>query len=210
MKAVLDREPCHFDKNVLVLKELGSGVQPATIEFNQAAFWVRIYELPMTARNQRIITLIAGRIGTLLEIDSRSLEGFGRSIRAKIRIDIRRPLRSGIHMEIQANKKMWVEFKYERLPSFCYICGMLGHMRKECDLGSGMEGLEALPETKLPFGEWMRASPSKNATIITEENQRSTEQSSLRRRLFEKFKQSLDAEEGALTRKIWKRLAIHK
>ncbi|KAL8477833.1 hypothetical protein ACS0TY_029939 [Phlomoides rotata] len=188
MKAVLDREPWHFDKNVLVLQELGCGVQPAAIKFTQVAFWVRLYELPMGLRNKRIITLIAGKIEKLMEIDPRTLEGFGRSIRAKIRVDTHKPLKCGIHMELQGNKKIWIKFKYGRLPSFCYICAMLGHMRRECDLGSGMEGLEDLPETRLLFGEWIRASSMKKATVITEESRRPTDSSSLRRRLFEKFK----------------------
>ncbi|KAL8545825.1 hypothetical protein ACS0TY_005807 [Phlomoides rotata] len=86
LRAVLEREPWHFDKNVLVLKEFGRGQQPADVNFNSAAFWVRIYELPMAARNQQILTLITGKIGELVELDTRSMEGFGQSIRAKIRI----------------------------------------------------------------------------------------------------------------------------
>ncbi|KAL8543019.1 hypothetical protein ACS0TY_003771 [Phlomoides rotata] len=136
MKKVLDREPWYFEKNMLVLKELGHGTQPAAVKLNSTAFWVRIYELPIAARNQRVITLVAGRIGELVEIDMRSMKGFGQSVRAKIRIDLHKPLKSGIHLEIQENKKIWVEFKYERLPSFCYICGLLGHMRRECDSGN--------------------------------------------------------------------------
>ncbi|KAL8457951.1 hypothetical protein ACS0TY_035719 [Phlomoides rotata] len=179
LRTVLDREPWHFDKNVLVLKELGRGQQPADVSFNSAAFWVRIYELPMAARNQRILTLIFEKIGELVEIDTRSMEGFGRSIRAKIKIDLHKPLKGGIHMALQENKKIWIEFKYERLPSFCYICGLLGHLRRECDLVNGSEGLEDLPETKLPFGEWMRTSPIKKAAVCMEGNRRPVEQSSM-------------------------------
>ena len=27
---------------------------------------------------------------------------------------------------------MWIEFKYERLNIFCFICGLLGHTEKLC------------------------------------------------------------------------------
>ncbi|KAL8496970.1 hypothetical protein ACS0TY_020595 [Phlomoides rotata] len=50
MREVLDREPWHFDKHILLLKELGRGEQPSSISFEKTAFWVRIYDLPAMAR----------------------------------------------------------------------------------------------------------------------------------------------------------------
>lgn len=28
---------------------------------------------------------------------------------------------------------MWFQFKYERLPSFCFFCGSIGHTKKFCE-----------------------------------------------------------------------------
>ncbi|KAL8484903.1 hypothetical protein ACS0TY_027267 [Phlomoides rotata] len=145
MRTVLNREPWLFEKNVVILKELGSGEQPSSIALCMTPLWVRVYDLPMVARNKNSISLIVGRIGELVEVDQTSLEGFSHSVRVKIKIDIQKPLKKGL---IQ---KVWIEFKYERLPSFCYICGTLGHWRKDCDLAEGVEALENIPEAKLPF-----------------------------------------------------------
>ncbi|KAL2939752.1 Outer membrane protein X [Bienertia sinuspersici] len=43
--------------------------------------------------------------------------------------------------------------KYEKLPLFCFICGNLGHGKKECDAHRG----DFSP--KKHYGAWLRASP---------------------------------------------------
>ncbi|KAL8555033.1 hypothetical protein ACS0TY_003003 [Phlomoides rotata] len=136
-----------------MLKELESGEQRSTLVFGKTSFWLRIYELHMAARIQNIIALIAIKIGDLVEVDQMSLEGFSRSLHVKINIDLQRPLKKGLHIEMHESHKLWIEFKYERLPSFCYVCGTLGHLRKECDLEEGVEALNNLPKKKLPFGD---------------------------------------------------------
>lgn len=38
----------------------------------------------------------------------------------------------GKKINIEGGENRWVNFKYERLPNFCYWCGMLDHAIKEC------------------------------------------------------------------------------
>ncbi|KAL8555996.1 hypothetical protein ACS0TY_003708 [Phlomoides rotata] len=210
LRTVLNREPWLFEKSMVMLRELGRGEKPSALVFNKTAFWVRIYELPMAARNRTSIALIAGKIGDVVEVDSLSLEGFSRSVRAKVNIDLQRPLLNVIHIELGASKKIWIEFKYEKLPSFCYLCGTLGHLRKECDLAEGEIGLDNIPETKLPFGDWMRASPMKQAAVSTKDNTVPKELTSARRRLFEKFKQSMEGEgNSTMATKVEEDISLH-
>ncbi|KAL8456284.1 hypothetical protein ACS0TY_034481 [Phlomoides rotata] len=56
--------------------------------------------------------------------------------------------------------------------------------------------MENLPDTKLPFGDWLRASPGKKATVSMEVNPQKRESTSIRRQLFEKFVESV-TKEGA-------------
>ncbi|KAL8477664.1 hypothetical protein ACS0TY_029820 [Phlomoides rotata] len=193
MLGVLSREPWHFDKNTILLKELGGGEQPSRVTFTTAMFWVRIYDLSLSARSVKAITPLGNFIGELVELDLTSLEGVSHSVRLKTRVDFRKPLRKGTLLEVREAEKVWVEFKYERLPSFCYLCGLLGHMRRECDLAEGGEDLDAIPEEKLPFGEWMRASPMRKATVTTEEGKKPAD-NSLRRKLFDEFTQKMRSE----------------
>ena len=48
----------------------------------------------------------------------------------------------------------WVLFKYERLPNFCYQCGLLDHDLKECPKSKGDDRNIVMAE--LQYGAWMR------------------------------------------------------
>lgn len=51
----------------------------------------------------------------------------------------------------------WVEFKYERLPIFCYWCGMINHDEKDCK--QWMRSKESLWAEEKQYGPWLWATP---------------------------------------------------
>ena len=62
-------------------------------------------------------------------------------IRIRVDMPIDKPLRRGGNIVNIEGEKFWVSFKYERLPNFCFLCGLLGHDKKHCqappsDLGN--------------------------------------------------------------------------
>ncbi|KAL8457682.1 hypothetical protein ACS0TY_035523 [Phlomoides rotata] len=182
------REPWHFEKNLLMLKTLETDEQPSKASFSSANFWIRIYDLPLSAISENNIRSIASRAGEVLEIDPLSLEGLSRSIRVRIRLDVTKPLKQGMTVARKNDSPVWVPFKYERLPSLCFFCGMLGHMKRECDLVEEGEHLLEVPDAKLPFGDWLRASPAKRPSVTTINQEPAREISPTRRRLFDNFR----------------------
>ncbi|KAK4422188.1 hypothetical protein Salat_1801100 [Sesamum alatum] len=54
------------------------------------------------------------------------------------------------------NEELTVLFMYERLPNFCYQCGILGHLLKDCPLSLNV-GSNAEIES-LQYGAWLRES----------------------------------------------------
>ncbi|KAL8542605.1 hypothetical protein ACS0TY_003476 [Phlomoides rotata] len=153
LSEVLDREPWLFDRNLVLLRELGMGEQPSSVTPYLANFWLRMYDLPTTARNPKHIKTIAGPFGEVLDIDSSSLNGVNWSVRVKIRLDTRKPLKQGMHLNQKNGRPMWIPIKYECLPSFCFICGSFGHMWREHDLADEEREIQNLPENKLLFGD---------------------------------------------------------
>ncbi|KAL8502165.1 hypothetical protein ACS0TY_021324 [Phlomoides rotata] len=155
-----------------------------------------IYDLPMAIRTPKNVSLIATRCGEVLEIDINSMDGISRSVRVKVRVDLHKPLKKGMKLELKKDNTIWVDFKYECLPSFCYYCGLLGHMKRECDLADGVESVSSIPNDKLPYGEWLKASSNKKISVSTEEKTRQKDHTLLRRKLFEKFRQSVEEEDS--------------
>ncbi|KAL8457812.1 hypothetical protein ACS0TY_035621 [Phlomoides rotata] len=126
-------EPWHFEKSLVILKEIGEGEQPLEVEFKTTALWIRLYDLPPAAISEKYIRSIASRCGEILEVGKDSTEGFGRNIRVKVNLDITQPLRTCLKIMSKEGRPAWIPFKFERLPSFCFLCGMIGHMKRECD-----------------------------------------------------------------------------
>ncbi|PNX62781.1 hypothetical protein L195_g061310, partial [Trifolium pratense] len=78
----------------------------------------------------------------------------------KTTIDLRKPLKRGTVIKYKGTN-LRIFFKYERLPTFCYVCGKIGHQIKDCEEleGEGAPDYEDIEEKELPFGQWLRASP---------------------------------------------------
>lgn len=52
----------------------------------------------------------------------------------KVNLDISLSLCRGRIVSLENGDKIWVSFKYERLPNICYWCGWLDHSDKDCSL----------------------------------------------------------------------------
>lgn len=51
----------------------------------------------------------------------------------------------------------WINFKYERLSTFCFVCGKIGHSERDCNVVYANPGKELARS----YGTWLRA-PNKN------------------------------------------------
>lgn len=76
---------------------------------------------------------LGNRLGNYIETDKRTwLSEQAKFMRIRADIPIEKPLRRGGHVVNPKGEKFWVTFKYERLPNFCFRCGVLGHDEKHC------------------------------------------------------------------------------
>lgn len=183
MERVLSMEPWQFNKHILVLTKLSTDIQPSLMPFDKAPCWIRLYDVPIGGRQKEGLRMMGCRFGEVLEIDESTTSGLARSVRLKILLDLNKPLKRGTRIRLGSATPCWIPATYERLPSFCYWCGKLGHSYKDCDQFHDQVSDEKHEDVKkFPYGEWMKASPMKQAQIIPDKG--NEENDKLRRSLF--------------------------
>ena len=152
---IIDGSPWSFEKKLLVLKKYDGDLRASDYVFDKADFWVRVYGLPLKMLNQEMADRIGRKIGSLIETDHKSR--WGKCLRIRVNMDVTKPLRRFVMLTgTEGRKDWWGRLAYERLPMFCYECGIIGHADVECS----MQDQSAVGSEKvMQYGDWLRASP---------------------------------------------------
>ncbi|TXG69631.1 hypothetical protein EZV62_004566 [Acer yangbiense] len=83
-------------------------------------------------------------------------ECWGKFIRVKVQIDISKPLKRWLSLKMgKSDEIVVVGLKYERLSNFCYACGRIGHVIKECTDEEAKK--RALDGASPKFRQWLKA-----------------------------------------------------
>ncbi|XP_031111263.1 nucleolin 1-like isoform X2 [Ipomoea triloba] len=154
MKRVMEDGPWCFDQSLLVLHRMQPSECPNDIPLCKAEFWVQVHKLPIGFFTENIAKAIGDYLGEFIRADRRNFEGSWKSfLRVRALLDLTKPLRRRVKMKKEGGDWFWAEFKYERLPHFCFLCGLMGHTERYCE--RMLEGVTE--ETVRPYGSWLRA-----------------------------------------------------
>lgn len=150
--------PWTFDQNLLAMRRLETGDDPATVSLNWSSFWIQVHNLPNGFMSERFAKVVGDSVGFFEATDPRNFEGPRKTfMRVRVRINIERPLRVRMKMKKPGADWFWVDFRYERLPSFCFHCGVIGHGDRFCPVAFEKEEMGK----EKPYGPWLRAGGKK-------------------------------------------------
>lgn len=120
IEKVLAAEPWSFDKRLMVLEWYDKETDIGEMEFRKVTFWVQVHDLPIRFQRRRIAEQLCEAIGEV-NVGTNKVETEGDNfMRVRVTIDISQPLCRGHVISLDNGKDLWVPFKYERLPSFCF------------------------------------------------------------------------------------------
>ncbi|KAM0967231.1 hypothetical protein ACFX1X_023209 [Malus domestica] len=91
----------------------------------------------------------------LEEVDMKTMEDPAKArdfLRVRVLVNSENPLVLRCWLKREVNRETWVEFRYERLQDFCYLCGRIDHINTECSYARNLGGAEG-------YGDWIKAPP---------------------------------------------------
>ena len=120
----MDDGPWTISKEVLVMADYDESKSIDEVEFTTIPIWIRVARLPMGLMKKEVAIQIREELGEFMEVDLENDEfAAGRFLRVKVRIEIEKPLRRGIMIDVgEGAQERWCPITYEFLPDFCYVC----------------------------------------------------------------------------------------
>lgn len=89
---------------------------------------------------EKVGKAMANFIGTFVEYDKNNNSSFLRQyMRLSLKIDVCSPLKKDTKVRTKGGEWCTVNFKYEKLSIFCFVCGILGHTEYRCAIRFEME-----------------------------------------------------------------------
>lgn len=128
LKRVVDGSPWSFNRKILIIARMKEGEVPRGFHLNTLDLWVQIYDLRPGFMTEKILSKIGNYIGTFIESCSSNFRGIWREyMRVKVSINLDKPLKRKMKIRRTSAEWFWVNFKYENVPTFCLIYGLMRH-----------------------------------------------------------------------------------
>lgn len=128
--------PWRYQGDAVLVRELKDKEDPNTVQFDSMPIWVQFTKIPFYLLSKQLARDLARNLGELICIDNNARGDIcDKILRARVRIPIARALQRWITLEDEiSNEEVMVTVLYERLPSYCQCCGVIGHQEEACDL----------------------------------------------------------------------------
>ncbi|BFG20610.1 hypothetical protein CerSpe_068840 [Prunus speciosa] len=158
---VLRSGPWNFDKALVLLEVPDDRVAPSKMHLKYADFWIQIHNVPLCCMTTNMGRQIGNSLGRCLDV-LEGMEGgcLGRFLRIRVCLDVSKPLWRGKKLTLPYGNTEFVDFRYERLPEFCFCYGRVGHVFKEC----AFVDQAAKQACEKPYGIWLKATKDLNST----------------------------------------------
>lgn len=154
LQKVMEGGPWTFEQSMLVFHHLSENEDPHLVTLQEVDIWVQIYDIPKGFVSETVLKNIRDSFGCYIKSDPSNFNNIWKDhVRIRVTMNIDKPLKRRMKIKQDASKWNWINFKYERLSSFFFVCGKIGHSDRDCNV-------EYASPDKLvehAYGVWLRA-----------------------------------------------------
>lgn len=161
LKKVVEGGLWSFEHANLVFSQLGETEDPHLVALTDIEIWVQVYDIPQGCLSQNILKSVGASIGKYVKSDPTNFNGAWKPyVRVRVAMNVDKPLKRRMKIKRKGDVWSWINFKYERLSTFCFVCGKLEHAERDCNV------VYDNPEKTIvrAYGPWLRA-PTKSASL---------------------------------------------
>lgn len=145
----------NLSNSLMVFKRAFGNERIAELTLTEVPFWVQIHGLEIQLHTRYVGELLGNKIGRVLDVDCASNSiAWGKCLRVRVLLNVSKALVRGSRIDFNGVVSV-VVFCYERLGDFCFVCGKLDHLDKDCPELFANE-IESVREMR-QFEAWLRA-----------------------------------------------------
>ncbi|KAL0367530.1 UNVERIFIED_CONTAM: hypothetical protein Sradi_3643100 [Sesamum radiatum] len=158
---VLGGCPWTIDRNLVILNVVSAEENPLSLDLNWYQFYVHIHDLPIRMMTQVVVKYIGNHLGKFINYNN--MVSWGASVRIRVLLDMRMLLKRFLIVQAPA-EELTMSFTYERLSNFCYKCGILGDILRDCLMSVNVVQLGGGEE--LQYGAGLRESRAVRVSLM--------------------------------------------
>lgn len=154
LQKVIEGGPWSFEQSMLLCHRLVDNEDPHALPLQEVDIWVELYDIPKGCISELVLKNIGDSFGCYIKSDPMNFNNIWKDhLRIRVTMDITKPLKRRMKLKRDASNWNWINFKYERLGSFCFVCGKIGHSDRDCNI------VYANPDkiVERMYGVWLRA-----------------------------------------------------
>lgn len=103
------------------------------IDLSWVPIWVQIHDIPPIRMNVDNAIKIGNYVGKFMELEKApDLHRACKFLRLRVMMHTHVKLKIQCFIQKEDGQKKWLQFRYKRLPDFCYSCGKLDHTKPAC------------------------------------------------------------------------------